>query len=259
MDIAQKLEVICVPGVGVDHIDVKGATKRGIAVCNCAGSNKDAVAEMVLAQMMCLSTKVHIANKNMHEGIWKSGGQRFELKGKTLGVVGAGNIGKALAQKAIGLGMQILFFDVYTDENFSKKYGVRYTSLDELLRVSDFVSLNCPLDEKNIDLISYEAFNIMKSTAFLINAARGKLVNPEALVDALKNKKIAGAGLDAYHEEPMTVNPYKEFDNVIMTPHSAGSTIESKYNAFMMAIENISTVLKGNEPIYCVNLQGIRK
>lgn len=259
MDAAGKLEVVCAPGVGVDHIDVKAASKRGIAVCNCAGSNKDAVAEMVIAQILCLATKVHITNRNMHEGKWKSGGPRFEVKGKTLGIIGAGNIGKALAQKAIGLGMKILLYDVFTDEKFAKEFGVQFTSLEVLLRQSDYISLNCPLTQENENLISYSEFDKMKPTACVINAARGKLIDEVALLDALKKQKIAGAGLDAYSEEPLKENPFMGFDNVIMTTHVAGTTNESKSNAYEMAVLNISTVLKGDYPINCVNFKDIQK
>lgn len=256
MDAANGLEIIHVPGVGYDHVDLEAATERKIPVCTCAGTNADAVAEMAFTHILCLSTRAHIANAYLHANEWKSvAGPRFELTNKTLGIIGFGHIGRALARRAAGFGMSLLLFDIFPDEIAAKEYGGRFVTFEELISASDFVSLHCPPDKDQKYLISKPQLSAMKPTACLINTARGQLVDTEALIWALDNKEIVGAGLDVFEHEPCPDHPFAGYPNVFLTPHTGGVTEESRLNGLHSALEHIVQVFDGKRPDHCVNPQ----
>jgi phosphoglycerate dehydrogenase-like enzyme len=177
----------------------------------------------------------------------------IELRGKTLGIVGLGRIGKSLATSTRGMGMRVLASDTVQDTAFAEQLGVRYVPLPEMIAEADFLSLHCPLTPETRGLIDADALAQMKPTAYLINTARGPLVDQAALVEALREGRIAGAGIDVYDTEPLQENPYAGLDNVVQTPHCAGHSLEAIQSSLEMALENITRVLSGREPLHRIN------
>lgn len=218
-----KLKLIIRAGVGLDNIDIEYATANGLIVKNTPNASSNSVAELVLGHMLTLSRFIAISNVTMREGCWnKKAYTGVEIFGKTLGIVGFGRIGKSLANKARALGMNVVFYDKFITEDESYQYN----ELDDLLRKADFISLHVPATEK--PLIGREEFEIMKDGVFIVNAARGGIIDEEALLDALNNKKVAGAGLDVYNVEP---NPNLELckhERVSCTPHIGAATQEAQ-------------------------------
>ena len=252
MAAAPFLRVVNAPGVGYDHIDVDAATRRGIVVCTNPGCNHHAVAEMTLAVMLCLARNICAADRRVREGEWPTV-RGIELRGKTLGIVGLGRIGKSLAASARGMGMHVLASDTVQDAAFAAQHSARYVPLGELIPAADFLSLHCPLTPETRGLIDAGALVQMKPTAYLINTARGPLVDQAALVEALREGRIAGAGIDVYDVEPLLDNPYAGLDNVVQTPHCAGHSLEAIQSSLEMALENITRVLCGREPLHRIN------
>jgi phosphoglycerate dehydrogenase-like enzyme len=207
---------------------------------------------MTLGIMLCLARKICLADRRIREGQWQTM-RGIELRGKALGIVGLGRIGKSLAVSARGMGMRVLASDTVQDVAFAEQHGVRYVALDELIETADFLSLHCPLTPETHGLIDADALSQMKSTAYLINTARGPLVDQEALVAALSEGRIAGAGIDVYDVEPFLENPYAGLDNVVQTPHCAGHSLEAIQSSLEMALENITCVLRGQEPLHRIN------
>lgn len=249
---APKLRVVSAQGVGYDHIDVEAAIRRGIAVCICAGCNNHAVSELAFAMMLGLARHVYTADRAMREGGWP----RLvgpELWGKTLGIVGLGRVGKSSALIGRGFGMRVLATDIRWDITFANQHQISYVPLQRLLRESDFVSIHCPLNAQTRGLIDEAAIELMKPTAILLNTARGPIVKEEALVGALRERMIAGAGLDVFEVEPHPQNPYLGLPNVILTPHLGGATNEATDRSLELSMLNISQVLLGGEPVCRVN------
>ncbi len=249
---APNLKVISAQGVGYDHIDVEAATRRGIVVCNCAGCNNHAVAEMALGLMLGLARYIYTTDRAIRAGEWPAT-TGPELWGKTLGIVGLGRVGKSMALIGRGLGMRVLATDIVWDITFANEHQISYVPLHRLLAQSDFVSLHCPLTTETRHLINVDTLRLMKPTAYLINTARGPVVEEAALVQALRERWIAGAGLDVFETEPRPNNPYVEFDNVLLTAHRAGNTIEAIERSIELAMLNIVNVLRGDPPVSRVN------
>ncbi len=249
---APRLRVVNAPGVGYDHIDVAEATRRGIPVCVCTGANHYAVAEMALGLMIALARRIPFVDRAVRGGEWPSV-TGPELWGKTLGIVGLGHIGKALALIGRGMGMRILATDAFWDLTFANAHQISYVPLARLLAESDFVSLHCPLTSQTEHLMSADTLAQMKPTAYLINTARGPLVDEPALVAALRSGQIAGAALDVFTEEPPDITPFAALENVILSAHRAGGTIEAVDRSLEVAVQNITRVLAGQPPLYRVN------
>lgn len=249
---APRLKVVSAQGVGYDHIDVDAATARGIAVCICAGCNNHAVSELVFGMMLALARHIYTADRAVRDGAWPRlvGG---ELWGKTLGVVGLGRVGKSTALLGRGFGMRVLATDIAWDITFANEHQLSYVPLDRLLHEADFVSLHCPLTPRTRGLIDDAALALMKPTAYLINTARGAVVHEEALVRALRDRRIAGAGLDVFDHEPYPRNPYLALPNVVLTPHLGGATTDATDRSLELALLNVTQVLDGGEPICRVN------
>ncbi len=249
---APKLRVVSAPGVGYDHIDVEEATKHGVVVCTCAGANNRAVAELAFGLMLNLARHIRALDTAVRDGEWP----RLigpELWGKTIGIVGLGRVGKSTALIARGFGMRVLANDVQWDIPFADQNEIHYVPLKRLLQEADFVSLHCPLNDQTRGLIDERAIELMKPTAYLINTARGPIVKESALVGALREKMIAGAGLDVFEVEPHPDNPYRELPNALLVPHLGGSTFESNARSLELAMQNVTQVLHGREPIFRVN------
>ena len=226
---APKLRVIGRAGVGVDNVDVEAATRRGILVMNTPGGNSISVAEHTLALMLGLARAVPQASASTQSGKWeKSAFSGTELRGKTLGLVGLGRIGTAVAQRARGLEMKVLAFDPYVTPAAAREVDVELVPLDDLLRQSDVVSLHTSLSAATEKIIDAAAIAKMKKGARLINCARGELIDEAALAEALKSGHLAGAGLDTFAKEPPKNSPLIGLPNLIATPHIAGSTAEAQ-------------------------------
>lgn len=221
-----KLKLIIRAGVGIDNIDVPVATANGITVKNTPNSSSDSVAELALAHIFAVARFVGTSNYTMRNGEWnKKKYEGIEINGKTLGLIGIGRIGRALAIKASALGMKVVYTDL-----FGKQEDLNYDFLElkDLLKVSDFISLHVPYDKEKGSLIKKEELDLMKDGAYIINCARGKVVDEEALLEALNSGKIAGAGIDVFEVEPNTNDALVNHPRVSCTPHIGASTMEAQ-------------------------------
>jgi len=246
------LRVISKHGVGVDNIDMDLATRRGVVVTNTPGTNIQAVADLTIGLMISLSRKICLANQSTKSGKWEKfiGGELWQ---KTVGIVGAGAIGKEVIRRLSGFNVKILAHDIEVDEKFASKYGVDYVPLERLLSESDYVTLHTALTEGTKGMIGEKELNRMKKSSYLINAARGKIVDQDALYRALAAGKIAGAALDVFAEEPPKQRNLLDLDNVIATPHMGAYTYEAMMRMDKLCAENIIKVFKGEKPEYVVN------
>ena len=250
---ADRLRVISRTGVGYDAVDVPAATKRGVIVTTTPGVNRHAVADWALALILCCARKVPESLEEVRRGAWTRH-EGMDLAEKTLGVVGLGTIGKEVAKRAKAFGMRLLAFDLVQDLPFAAGQGIAYVPLEDLLRQSDFVSIHCFLNAATRHLINAERLLLMKPTAFLINTARGGIVDTEALYRALHAKRIAGAGLDVFEGEPLRAdNPLRTLENVYLSPHTAGSTADARRLSGATAAENLIRALRGERPDGIVN------
>ncbi len=251
---ADRLKVVARAGVGVDNIDLRTATKRGVKVVNAPAGSTQSVAELTVALMLALARKVPTADRSMKEGRWEKGRLKgVELNGKTLGLVGSGRIGSEVARICQSLGMSAIAYDPYLPKEFASERGIRLTSLDEVLKESDFVSIHAALTDETRHMIGESSLKSMKKTAYLVNCARGAIVDEGALAEALKNGIIAGAGLDVYEKEPPMDSPLLELDNVVLTPHIAASTEEGQRKTGLLAVEQLMKALSDEEPDFLVN------
>ena len=248
---APRLKVISKHGVGFDNVDLAAAKARGIVVAVCGRPATDSVADMTMALLLAVARRVPQADASVKRGEWK----RFvgpELRGKTLGIIGLGQIGKAVAQRAKGFGMRLVAHDAAEDHAFASTWGVTWLTLDGLLAASDFVSLHAPVTDATRRMIDAHRLRRMKPTAFLVNTARGELVDEAALYQALKEGVIAGAATDVFvHEPPGVDHPLLTLDNFIATPHSAAQTPEGLRRMGEVCAENVLRVLRGEQPLFC--------
>jgi len=249
---APRLRVICATGVGYDHIDVEAATARGVAVCTSAGSNHQSVAELTLGLMVAVARQIALGDRVLRRGGWDPL-VGPELWGKTLGIVGLGRIGKAVALLARAFGMRAIATDIVLDHTFGSVHHVEYVPLPKLLRLADFVSLHCPLTPATRGLMNERTFRLMKPTAYLINTARGPVIDEAALVQAILARQIAGAALDVFPDEPHIDAKLREAPNVVLTPHIGGSANEALERMMELALLNVTQVLQGLPPISRVN------
>ena len=233
MDAEPNLKVISNYAVGFNNIDVDAATERGIPVTNTPGVLTETTADFAWALLMAIARRVVEADKFTREGKFKGWRPQLllgsDVYGKTIGIVGMGRIGQAMARRARGFDMNILYYDEYRpDPEVEKELGPTYVPFDELLQKADYVSIHVPLMESTHHLIGERELKLMKKTAYLINSARGPIVDEKALVKALQEKEIAGAGLDVFEDEPELAPGLAELDNVVLAPHIASATIETR-------------------------------
>ena len=245
-DQVPRLKVIALRGVGYDSVDVPAATARGIPVAVAPGFT-DSVADYVFGLLLAVARQVAQADRVVRGGRWEVL-VSTNIAGKTLGIIGLGRIGKAVARRARGFDMPILATDVVQDAAFAASYGVRYVALEELLRQADIVSINAPLQGDTRHLIDAEAMAAMKPTAFLINTARGDLVDEAALAAALGAGRLAGAGLDVFHDEPLQDSLLRGLDNVVLSPHLAAYSREGLRETGVLAARAVLAVLAGGRP-----------
>lgn len=244
-------------GAGYDYIDVEACTAAGVIVCNQGGTNLEAVAEHALGLMLALSKRMGVADKALRRGgaVDRYALQGNDIKGKTLGIIGLGAIGSRLAELCHGLfGMRVLAFDPYlTEAQVSARRAVR-TGMADLLRQSDFVSVHCPRTAETMDMLGAAEFALMRPTAFFINTARGGIHDEAALAEALRQRRIAGAGIDVFLKEPPPADhPLLQFDTVIATPHTAGITEEALHEMSAEAARQWISLFAGEVPPRLIN------
>ena len=250
---AKHLKMIQKYGIGVDKIDCETAKELNIPVCITAGANSVPVSEMAVGLMLAVNRRIPYVDKAVRAGEWPKAEMRaqcYMLQGKTIGLVGIGNIAKQVAKRLSGFDVaEIVYYDIFRlSEEKEKELNVRYVPLDELMAVSDVISIHVPLTDETRGLINAERINMMKPTAIIINTARGFIIDQDALVDALSKKKIRGAGLDAFEEEPLNADsPLLALDNLVLTCHHAGSVIDNVLPRAIHAYGNIEKFSKGEE------------
>ena len=254
------LRVIGRAGAGVDTIDVKAATARGIVVVNAPGGNAVAAAEHALALMFALARRVAAADASMKRGEWKRSAYiGTELTGKTLGLVGLGRVGGEVARRAQGLDMRVLVYDPYVPDEHARQSGMEPVELEALLAAADFVSLHVPLTEATRNLLSAPRIALMRPGAFLVNCARGGLVDEAALLRALDADRLAGAGVDVYPQEPVSPDdPLPRHPKVVATPHLGASTVEAQANVAAQVANEVLAVLEGRPAQFAVNAPSLR-
>ncbi len=256
-DAASGVKGIANVAVGYDNVDVAAATERGIPVTNTPGVLTDATADLAWALLFSVSRRIIPADQFTRAGRFKAWGPMLflgaDITGKTLGILGAGRIGTAVALRSRGFGMKVLYSDLKPNPLLDKELSARRVSLERLLRESDFISLHVNLTSETRHLIGKHELGLMKPTAYLINTSRGPVIDEEALVRALWERRIAGAGLDVYENEPQIKPGLAEMDNVVVLPHIGSATIATRTKMATMAAENLLAMLKGERPPNCVN------
>lgn len=255
---APKLKCIAVHGVGVDYVDIVAATERGIPVVNAPFSNSNAVAEYCLGAMLALLRQTANSDREVRSGSYaalRASIQLGELRGKTVGLIGLGRIAQRIVPLLAPFKLRLLAYDPFAaPETFEKNNAERCENIADLLANADIVTIHVPLTKATRDLLSSETIRLMKPGSYIINAARGGIVNEEAVVNAIESGHLAGAAFDVYATEPpQKDSPLLRCDKVLLSPHSAALTAEARRNMAVQAAENLIAVLKGQEPTSCVN------
>lgn len=264
LDLNPDLQVIANYAVGYNNIDIEACTERNILVSNTPGVLSDTTADFAWALLMATSRRIVEGDKFARAGKYNGWGPMLMLGGdiynKTLGIIGLGRIGKKVAKRASGFNMNKIYYNrtKLTSEE-EKKFDVEYAEFEELLKTSDFISLHVPLTDSTRHLIGKKELEMMKKTAYLINTSRGPVIDESALADALKNNEIAGAGLDVYEEEPKIHPGLIDLDNVVLTPHIASASIDTRTKMGTMAAENLIVGLKGNKMPNLINKEVLQK
>jgi glyoxylate reductase len=262
-NIASRLRIVANMGVGFNNIDVNAATRHSILVSNTPGVLTDTTADLAFALMLAVARRVVEGDKIVREGRFRFWAPFHflgaDVSAKTLGIIGLGRIGKAVARRAQGFNMRILYYSrkrlTFSEE---RAVGVEFVDLNTLLNTSDFVSLHVPYSEETKYLINEKALQVMKPGAFLINTSRGPVVDENALLAALKEKKIAGAGLDVYEHEPALTPGLADLEQVVLLPHVGSATLETRTRMAAMAAENLLAGLRNERPPNLVNPDALR-
>lgn len=254
---AKHLKLIQLLSAGYDAVDIGAARAAGVPVCNNGGANAISVSEHAIMLMLTVARQVVWQHNSVREGRWRGNGpapKMFELSGKTLGIVGLGNIGKKTARLARGFGMNVVYYDIKRlSEDEADQAGVKFRVLRELLRESDFISLHVPLNDSTRHMIGKAELDEMQPHAILVNTARGPVIDEKALYEHLNAGKIFGAGLDVFDQEPPPAdNPLFQLDNVLLTAHFAGPTSDNHGARFRNAFDNIQRVERGETPLWIV-------
>jgi D-3-phosphoglycerate dehydrogenase len=255
---ATNLKVVGRAGIGVDNVDIPAASRKGIIVMNTPFGNSITTAEHAVAMMFALARELPEANASTHAGKWEK--NRFmgvEITGKTLGVIGCGNIGSIVATRAVGLKMHVVAFDPFLSEDRASELGVEKVELDELFARADFITLHTPLTDKTRNVINADAIARMKNGVRIINCARGGLIVEADLLAALKSGKVAGAALDVFESEPATDSPFFGLPNVVATPHLGASTTEAQENVALQVAEQMADYLVKGAVTNAINMPSI--
>jgi phosphoglycerate dehydrogenase-like enzyme len=251
---APNLRVLALHTSGSDNVDLAAATRRGVVVTNVKGVNADVCAEFSIGLILAVTRQIRTGDIAIREGVWAARTQSsLDLMGATLGVVGLGLIGKAAVRRAAAFGVRLLCHTRTPDHAFAEEVGMTYADLDTVLREADVVSLYASLNEQTRGMIGAREIGLMKRTAYLVNIARGELIDEPALIEALRERRIAGAGLDVFQTEPLTESPLFALDNVVLTPHQAGLAASAKSAAAVRAVQNALAALAGILPPDAIN------
>jgi phosphoglycerate dehydrogenase-like enzyme len=256
VDAMERCRLIQQPSAGYQQIDVAAAARRGIPVANAPGVNDVPVAEHTVAVAVALMRELPVVDREVRSGEWSQlTRQHFELAGKTWGIVGFGRIGKHVARRLTGWDVDVLYYDTGRAEpDEERALGATWADLDDLLARADVVSLHVPLVDATTGLLGDTRLRLMKPTAYLVNVSRGGVVDEQALVDALQRGRLRGAALDVFAEEPLpAAHAFTGLDNVILTPHSAGTVMEARIRIMELAAANVARVVRGEPPIDVVN------
>ena len=254
---APDLKIIANNGIGFDKIDIEAATRKAIPVTNTPGANADSVADLTFALILATARRLVAGDRMTRGAQFNFHFLGWDVSGKTLGIVGFGSIGKAVARRAAGFDMKVTYFNSPRLEKYEEdRLGVTFAPLDQLLKDSDFVSLHVPLLPETHHLIGESELRMMKSSACLINTARGPIVDESSLVEALKMGRIRAAGLDVYENEPLLSQGLAELDNVVLLPHVGSATVETRTRMANMAADNLLAGLRGERPPNCLNCHG---
>ena len=263
IDNAPALKVISNYAVGYDNIEVEYASRKGIVVTNTPGVLTDATADLAWALLMSVVRRTVEGDRLVREGKFHGWSPTLllgqDLKGKTLGIVGAGRIGTATALRSQGWDMRVLYFDRNRNTLLEEKLGARKSSLEKLLAESDFISLHLPLTAQTHHLIDRQALERMKPTAYLVNTSRGPIIDEQALAEVLREKRIAGAALDVYEHEPEVTPELLSLNNVVLAPHIGSATVETRTEMSRIAAVNLLSVLEGKMPPNPVNQEVAQK
>ncbi|MFT5874260.1 MAG: glyoxylate reductase [Clostridium sp.] len=259
----EKCKIIANYGVGYNNIDIAGATQSNVIITNTPGVLSDATADLAWTLLMVVSRRIVPADKFTRNGAFQSWDPMMflgrDITGKTLGIVGAGRIGFNFARKARGFDMKILYTDLFRNYKMESELGAIYVDKETLLKGADFVSLHVPLLPSTTHYISDNEFSMMKKTSVIVNVSRGSIIDEKALVKALKLGEIWGAGLDVYEHEPDVEPELLDMYNVVIVPHIASATMETRINMGLIAARNIIKVLSGERPDNCVNTEVLKK
>jgi len=255
---ADRLKMIAIRSAGFEGTDLNAATEKGVIVTHNPGANADSVADMTVGLMLAVSRKIPRKDREMRQGLYKREGGE-DLFRKVVGIIGLGNIGKRVAKRVQGFEVKVIANDIMDYPDFREKYNIPYYSKEELLQMADFVTLHVPLDDSTLLMIGEDRLKLMKRTAYLINTARGQVVDEQALYRALVNGWIAGAGLDVYTEEPPTFRALIELENIVCTPHSAGLSREASYAMAMETVHKVITVFEGKIPENVLNPEVLKR
>jgi D-3-phosphoglycerate dehydrogenase len=255
ISLADRLKAIGRAGVGVDNIDIPAATERGIAVFNAPGGNTVAAAELTIGLMLAVARKIPSADASLRHGRWdRTAFRGVELSGKTLGLIGAGRIGGEVAVRCTAFGMRVLVYDPYLTQQRALELGAELVPLEDVLELADFISIHVPLTDETRDMVDAGALRRMKSSAFVVNASRGGVVDEQALAAALSAGEIAGAALDVYKTEPLPEeNPLLRAPNLVLTPHLGASTVEAQIGVATEVAERIRVMLQTGDRSMAIN------
>jgi len=254
-----RLKMIAIRSAGFEGADLKAATDRGVVVTNNPGSNSESVADMAIGLMLSVSRQIARKDREMRQGLYPRGSGGEDLFRKTVGIIGLGNVGKRVAKRVQGFEVKVIANDIVEYPEFQKQYNIPYYSKEELLRRSDFVTVHVPLDHSTRGMINEDRLRLMKKTSFLINTARGAIVDEKVLYRALKEGWIAGAGLDVFETEPPVFRDHILLDNVVSSPHSAGLSNQASYAMAMETVNKVITFFQGKAPENVLNPDVLKK
>ncbi|CAM4366207.1 phosphoglycerate dehydrogenase [Palleronia rufa] len=258
LEAAANLKVIGRAGIGVDNVDIPAASARGVIVMNTPFGNSITTAEHAIAMMFAVARQIPEASASTHAGKWeKSRFMGVELTGKTLGVIGAGNIGSIVIARALGLRMKVIAYDPFLSDERAAELGCRKVELDELLAQADFITLHVPLTDKTRNILSHENIGKLKPGVRIVNCARGGLVDEAALAEALRGGRVAGAAFDVFAEEPATASPLFGLKNVVVTPHLGAATTEAQENVALQVAEQMSDYLMTGAVTNALNMPSV--
>ncbi len=258
IDAGPKLKIISNYAVGYNNIDVEYASKKGIIVTNTPGVLTETTADLAWAILMAVARRVVEGDRFMREGRFRGWEPMLmvgtDVYGKTIGIVGMGKIGQAVARRARGFGMKVLYYNRRRRPEVEEEFGAEYVPLEELMKRSDYISIHVPLTPETRNMLNREMLELMKPYAYLINTARGEVVDEPYLIEMLRKKRIRGAALDVFWGEPLNVNPeLYELDNIVLAPHMGSASLETRTKMAEMAAQAIIDVLEGREPVNRVN------